>query len=91
MLMLLTLHIGLAVLSLLSMSGAVIGKARQVTYHDKLVQVSGASFIAMLGAGLLLAIQRHSSITTLCLEGVVFLAVLASLYAVYRRTAPSSN
>lgn len=89
MLMLLTLHIGLAVLSLLSMSGAVIGKARHAAHHSQLVRASAVSFIAMLGAGLSLAAQRHSSITTLCLEGVVFLAVLASLYAVYRRTAPN--
>lgn len=79
-------HLGFAFISFAFMGTAVGAKwLYRDRNFDKLAQLSGLSFLALFATGVGLVIKYHSSLTSACLAGLVYLGALTLLYVVYRQ------
>lgn len=83
--MLIILHVSLALISLLMMAAATVGKwVQRSKDYDALVKVSGFCATGMVLTGVGLVFIYHTSITSACLSGLTSLLCLAAMYAAYR-------
>lgn len=85
--MLLILHILLATSSLSFMAAALIGKVWKKNDYTNLTKLSGVSFMGMFATGIALGIKYHKSLMGVCMSGLFYLAILAIIYAAYKKLA----
>ena len=88
---LLTLHIIFALGSLILMGSAIAAKVIGSTVAKRLSKLSLVATGAMLITGTMLVVTTHSSVTSACLSGLSYLAILGVLYAAYSRVAARST
>ncbi|HEV2412609.1 MAG TPA: hypothetical protein VGS28_02265 [Candidatus Saccharimonadales bacterium] len=90
--LLLIVHIILALGGLILMGSAIAAKVAGSQLSKRLSRASLISAAGMLVTGFGLVVTTHSSLTSACLSGLSYLAILVVLYAAYSRaTARSSS
>jgi hypothetical protein len=86
--MLLIVHIIFALGSIILMAGAVAGRLRDRSADFRgVVRASCVGFCGLIATGFSMVIFNGASLMSTCTSGLVWLAVLTAMYALYAKLA----